>query len=29
MEIRHLIKTPNTKAKKPTSTAKKSSKGKK
>ena len=29
MEIRHLIKTPNTKSKKPTSTAKKSSKGKK
>ena len=28
MEIRHLIKTPNTTAKKPTSTAKKSSKGK-
>mgnify|MGYP003336499060 CR=1 FL=1 len=29
MEIRHLIKTSNTKSKKPTSTAKKSSKGKK
>ena len=29
MEIRHLIKTSNTKARKPTSTAKKSSKGKK
>ena len=29
MEIRHLIKTPNTKSKKPTSIAKKSSKGKK
>ena len=29
MEIRHLIKISNTKAKKPTSTAKKSSKGKK